>query len=173
MGLNSANRNINVELGFISKRYFIGLHVGAMGETEVFNDSINFESYNTQAGISFGREFRIGWNLILRPTIGARWQKYRLINTPYPRNLTVNQYADSRNIDLRFHQLFGVSGVQLSYFDDISYDYSWEVGFFMYYLTKINRALIINTLRNRIENDKSLTIHHFTGGISFRLYLNY
>ena len=164
---------IGPELGASFSGVWFGLGIGMGYSYQDDLDTISVDLNNTMYKLSIGYDLVSSRRIRLTPLISARWLRYRLLNYPGDRKISLNRYLDERDIDLRFNQTVAVAGVNLEYlmYSGIQgqADY-WSFGIAAGYAVRLNRNPWIWSTGNRIMTDHSIGLNPLTFSLSVSWY---
>jgi hypothetical protein len=106
--------------------------------------------------------------------VALKWNRYRLINSDNERRIPIQQYVDERDLDIRFNQLTGFVGLNLSFkfykYNPLRSNY-WTFGIYGGYCFKINDKPWVYSKRNRLTTDAEIEVDKLNFGIHFSFHL--
>jgi hypothetical protein len=166
---------IGPELGVSVSGLYTGLGIGLGYNYRDGYDTLVIDMNTTSYYINIGYSIINSPRIRLTPLVSLRWLRFRVLNYSNERKISMNQYLDERDLDLRFNQMVAVAGINIDYliYTDThgAGDY-WSVGAFGGYLMKINQKPWIYSRGNRILTDDQIGMKHFTFGLSVTFYMS-
>ena len=167
------SRNIFItEIAGIYKRYYLGISCGYNHDDYNKHDSLDIEFNTTQFGLHLGYNLIDSKRFLITPKVALKWNRYRLINNNNEDKIPIEQYINERDLDLRFHQLTGFIGLNLSlklYNFNIEHTDYWTIGLYGGYLFKINNNSLVYSSKNRLTTNREIGIKDYNIGI----YISY
>lgn len=164
---------IGPELGASFSGVCFGLGIGMGYSYQDDLDTISVDLNNTLYKLSIGYDLVNSRRVRITPLLSARWLRYRLLNYPGDRKISLSRYLDERDIDLRFNQTIAVAGLNLEY---LMYsgmqgqsDY-WSFGIAGGYAVKLNRNPWIWSRGNRVMTDHSIGLNPLTFSLTVSYY---
>jgi hypothetical protein len=161
------------EIGASFPRFFAGFGIGMGYSYEDDEDTLIIDLNNTAYKLSLGYDIISTDRIRMTPLLSVRWLKYRLQNYPGERSISLENYLEERETDLRFHQTIAVAGLNIEYLmhsgQKVKGDY-WSVGLYGGYAVKLNQKPWIRSEGNRITTDSVISLRPFTAGISVAFY---
>jgi hypothetical protein len=161
------------EIGASFPRFYTGFGIGMGYSYKEDYDTLVVDLNNTLFKLSLGYDIIRSRRIRMTPMISLRWMKYRLRNYPAEHRVTLEEYLNGKETDLRFNQAIVVPGLNLEY---LMYsgnrgmsDY-WSVGIFGGYAVKLNRTPLIRSEGNRITTGSAIRLNPVTAGISISYY---
>jgi len=164
---------IGPELGASFSGIYFGLGIGMGYSYQDDLDTIAVDLNNTMYRLSIGYDLVSSRRIRITPLLSARWLRYRLLNYPGERKISLTRYLDERDLDLRFNQTIAVAGLNLEY---LMYsgmqgrgDY-WSFGIAGGYAVKLNRTPWIYSRGNRVMTDHSIGLYPMTFSLTVSWY---
>lgn len=164
---------IGPELGATVSRVYFGFGLGLGYSYKDDYDTLIVDLNNTLYKFNLGYDLVNSRRVRLTPLISVRWLRYRLMNYEGERKITLANYLDERDVDLRFNQTIAVVGLNMEYLmytgSSGSRDY-WSVGIEGGYAVKLNQTPWVYSKGNRIMTDNQIGLNHLTFGLSLSYY---
>ncbi len=163
---------IGPELGASVSRLYFGFGLGMGYNYKNEHDTLIIDLKNTSYRLTLGYDLVSSRRLRLTPQISVRWLRYRLMNYPAERQISLPNYLSERDIDIRFNQTIAVAGLNMEY---IMYsapglgDY-WSIGAEAGYAVKLNRTPWVYSKGNRLMTDRQIGLNHLTVGLGVSYY---
>jgi len=164
---------IGPELGASFSGVYFGLGIGMGYSYQDDLDTISVDLNNTLYRLTVGYDLVNSGRIRITPHFSARWLRYRLLNYPGDRKISLTRYLDERDIDLRFNQTIAVAGLNLEY---LMYsgmhgrgDY-WSFGIAGGYAVKLNRNPWVWSRGNRVMTDNSIGLNPLTFSLTVSYY---
>lgn len=164
---------IGPELGASFSGVYFGLGIGMGYSYQDDLDTISVDLNNTLYKLSLGYDLVNTGRIRITPLLSARWLRYRLLNYPGDRKISLTRYLDERDIDLRFNQTIAVAGLNMEY---LMYsgmqgrgDY-WSFGIAGGYAVKLNRNPWVWSRGNRVMTDHSIGLNPLTFSLTVSYY---
>jgi hypothetical protein len=164
---------IGPELGASFSGVYFGLGIGMGYSYQDDLDTISVDLNNTLYRLTVGYDLVNSGRIRITPHLSARWLRYRLLNYPGDRKISLTRYLDERDIDLRFNQTIAVAGLNLEY---LMYsgmqgrgDY-WSFGIAGGYAVKLNRNPWVWSRGNRVMTDHSIGLNPLTFSLTVSYY---
>jgi len=164
---------IGPELGVSFSRVYFGLGIGMGYNYKDDTDTLIVDLKNTSYKLNIGYDLVSSARIRLTPLISLRWLRYRLMNYPGDRKITLTSYLEERDIELRFNQTVAVAGLNMEY---IMYsgprgnsDY-WSLGVAGGYAMKLNRTPWVYSRGNRVMTDNMIGLNPLTFSIAISYY---
>jgi len=164
---------IGPELGASFSGVYFGLGIGMGYSYQDDLDTISVDLNNTLYNLSIGYDLVSSGRIRITPLLSARWLRYRLLNYPGDRKISLTRYLDERDIDLRFNQTIAVAGLNMEY---LMYkgmqgrgDY-WSFGIAGGYAVKLNRNPWVWSRGNRVMTDNSIGLNPLTFSLTVSYY---
>ncbi len=161
------------EIGASFPRFYTGFGIGMGYSYKEDYDTLVVDLNNTMFKLSLGYDIVSSRRIRLTPMVSFRWMKYRLRNYPAESRVTLEEYLNGKETDLRFNQAIVIPGLNLEY---LMYsgnrgmsDYL-SVGIFGGYAVKLNRTPLIRSEGNRITTGSAIRLNPLTAGISISYY---
>jgi hypothetical protein len=164
---------IGPELGASFSGVYFGLGIGMGYSYQDDLDTISVDLNNTLYRLTLGYDLVNSRRIRITPLLSARWLRYRLMNYPGDRKISLTRYLDERDVDLRFNQTIAVAGLNLEYlmYSGIQGhgDY-WSFGVAGGYAVKLNRTPWIYSRGNRVMTDNSIGLNPLTFSLTVSWY---
>ena len=164
---------IGPELGAIVSRVYFGFGIGFGYSYKDDYDSLIVDLNNTLYKFSLGYDLVSSPRLRLAPILSFKWLRYRLMNYPDERKITLTSYLDERDLDLRFNQTIAVAGLDIEYLmstgNNNRSDY-WSIGLEGGYAMRLNQTPWVYSKGNRLLTDNQIGLDHLTFGLSISYY---
>lgn len=165
---------VGPEIGVSVSGIYTGLGIGFGYNYRDKYDTLIVDLNASEYYIDFGYSIIHSARIRLTPLVSLRWLRFRLQNYSDERKISMNQYLEERDLDLRFNQAAAVAGINLDYlmYTDThgAGDY-WSLGLFGGYAVKLNRKPWVYSRGNRIITDDQIILNHFTFGLSATFYM--
>lgn len=172
--MNKSNGVITSELAVSYKKFYWSLSCGFKLDDISDNDTLNIEFNTSQYGIHFGYNLFNNKHLLLTPKVAIKWSRYRLLQNEKQNSIPIEQYIDKRDLDLRFNQLTGFLGLNISYkfhnYSELS-NRSFSMGLYGGYAFKVHNNPFIYSRGNRLVSPSIINIKNYNIGILFSLIL--
>lgn len=172
--MNAATGTLGVEMAGTYKRYYAGFSWGYANDYDGNHDSLDIDLNTNQFGLHFGYSLVNSKRFLVVPKVAIKWNRYRLINSNADRKISVQQYVDERDLDIRFNQLTGFAGLNLSF---KIYNYNllrttyWTCGIYGGYCFTLNDKPWVYSKRNRLTTDAEIKVDNVNLGIHFSFHL--
>ncbi len=151
------------------KRWLAGLDFGFSNNEDYNHDSLNITFNTTQYGIHFGYNLINSKRFLITSKASVQWHRYRLINSKKD-DVSLAQYLPERDLDVRFNQLTGFLGLNLSYkfcrYNILPCSY-WTAGLYGGYIFKLNKKPWVYSPDKRLLNENEIDMKNFTFGVYF------
>lgn len=170
--MNKAGSVFVTEIAGTYKRYYLGISFGYKGADYNKHDSLDIEFNTLQTGLHFGYNLIDSKRFLITPKVALKWNRYRLINSDNENEIPIEQYITERDLDLRFNQLTGFVGLNLSvklYQFNIEHTDYWALGFYGGYLFKLNNSPYVYSSKNRLTTNREIGIKDY----NFGFYISY
>lgn len=168
--MNKSSGIFSVELAGTYKRYYAGFNLGWANDCDYKHDSLDIIFNTTQYGLHFGYNLINSKRLLFTPKVAIKWNRYRLLNNDKNKSITIGQYISERDLDIRFNQMIGFVGLNLSYkiynFNLFSADY-WTFGVYGGYAFKLHDNPWIYSRGNRLRSSEKIKIENYNIGVLF------
>lgn len=168
--MNKSSGIFSTELAGTYKTYYAGINFGWAHDTDSYNDSLNIKFNTTQYGLHFGYILINTKRFLLIPKVAVKWNRYRLLNTDINNKIPIGQYVSERDLDIRFNQMTGFVGLNLSYkiyeFNLLPTDYS-TFGIYCGYAFKLNDQPWIYSRGNRLTSTGKIEMQNYNFGFYF------
>ena len=166
--MNNSSGIFSAELAGTYKRFYAGFNWGFADDSNYRHDSLDIEFKTRQYGLHFGYNLLNTYRLLLTPKVAIKWNRYRLLNNDKENSIPFEQYVDERNLDIRFNQLTGFVGFNLSYkmyeFNLLATDY-WTFGVYGGYAFKLHDKPWIYSRGNRLTSSGKIGVENYNLGI--------
>ncbi len=164
---------IGPELGASFSRVYFGLGIGMGYNYKDETDTLTVDLKNTSYKLNFGYDLVSSGRIRLTPLLSVRWLRYRLLNYPGDRKITLTRYLEERDFELRFNQTVAVAGLNMEYimYSGVrgSSDY-WSLGVAGGYAMKLNRTPWVYSRGNRVMTDNMIGLSPLTFSIAISYY---
>jgi len=170
--MNKSDEIASFQIAGNYRRFYAGLSLGLQSLNDYDNDSLNIDFNTTQYGIHLGYQLFNTRHVQFTPKVALKWNRYRLINSAKNYEIPITHYLNERDLDLRFNQLTGFVGCNLSYMFLIRRKYFLSgdfltIGLFGGYEWKLNDAPWIYSPQNRLIGNGKIDMKHMTIGLNF------
>jgi hypothetical protein len=166
---------VGPEIGVSFSNIYTGLGIGLGYNYNDKYDTLAVDLKTSEYYINFGYSIVSSPSIRLTPMVSLRWLRFRVMNYSDERRISMNQYLDERDLDLRFNQAAAVAGINfdyLMYTDTFGAGDYWSFGAFGGFAMKLNRKPWIYSMGNRIMTDDQMIMKHLTFGVSIALYIS-
>jgi len=166
--IKRSNAILITEIAGTYKRYYFGISCGYNSDDTNKHDSLNIEFNTTQFGLNFGYNIINTKRFLITPKVSFKWNRYRFINSDNEDKIPIEQYINERDLDLRFHQLVGVVGLNLSvkfYENNLMFTDYWTVGLYGGYSFKINNKPYVYSSHNRLTTNRRIHMKDYNIGL--------
>jgi hypothetical protein len=154
-------------IGGTYKKWLAELSFGLSYNDDYNNDSLTVKFNKTKYGIDFGYNLVNSKRFIVTPKTSINWNKYRLINSGKEK-VHLEEYVYNRDLDIRFNQLTGFIGLNISYkFYDMPYYAFWTAGLYGGYIFQFNEKPWIYSPDKRMINHNRIDLKHYSFGMRF------
>lgn len=164
---------IGPELGAIVSRVYFGFGIGFGYSYKDDYDFLVVDLNNTLYKFSLGYDLVSSQRIRLAPLLSVKWLRYRLMNYPDERKITLTSYLAERDIDIRFNQTIAVAGLDLEYLMSAGKngrsDY-WSIGIEGGYAVRLNQTPWVYSKGNRLLTDNQIGLDHLAFGLSISYY---
>lgn len=164
---------IGPELGASVSRIYFGFGLGMGYNYKDDHDTLVIDLKNTSYRLILGYDLVSTRRLRVTPHLSARWLRYRLMNYPAERKISLTNYLSERDIDIRFNQAIAVAGLNIEFIMDSSApgrgDY-WSIGAEGGYAVKLNRTPWVYSKGNRLMTDREIGLNHLAVGLGISYY---
>ena len=172
--MGSFNPIFVTEIAGNYNRFYFGLSFGYDHEDHNKHDSLDIEFNTTRFGLHLGYNLVDSKRFLVTPKFALKWNRYRLINSTNEDEIPLDQYITERDLDLRFNQLTGFIGVNLSVkfyqFSLEPCDY-WTVGIYGGYLFKFHNKPFLSSSKTKLTTNNKIGIQDYNIGIYISYYL--
>jgi len=165
---------VGPEIGVSVSGIYTGLGLGLGYNYKDKYDTLVVDLNTSEYYIDFGYSIIHSARIRLTPLVSVRWLRFRLQNYSDERKISLNQYLEERDLDLRFNQAVAVAGINLDYLvytDTHGVGDYWSLGLFGGYAVKLNSKPWVYSRGNRIMTDDQIILKHFTFGLSATFYV--
>jgi outer membrane receptor protein involved in Fe transport len=137
--LKQSGSNLVFELAFNYNRFSYGLSFG-YDHNQDSTDMLNLNLYNYQYALRFGYNIIDSRYFRITPLVRLKWHIFDLHNSDKGDKIPLEQYLANKELDLKFNQLTGVVGCNLTYKTGVSYAGLGNIGVGIYggYIFKLN-----------------------------------
>ncbi len=164
---------LSIEVGTTYKRYYAGFNFGFSTARNYEPDSLDIKFNTTQYGLHFAYNLINSRRFLITPKVAIKWNRYRLINSDKDRQIPIEQYISDRDLDVRWNQLTGFVGLNLSYklYENnfLSTDF-WTVGIYGGYYFRLTDKPWIYSKCNRLISDSKIHPKKFNIGLYFSFH---
>lgn len=167
--MNKSSGIFSFELAGTYKRYYAGFNWGFRNDSDYNQDSLDIKFNAKQFGLHFGYNLLNTKRLLFTPKVAIKWNRYRLLNNDKDNKIPIDQYVSERDLDLRFNQMIGFIGFNLSYKIykfNLFADY-WTFGIYGGYAFKLHDKPWIYSRGNRLTSNGKIGIENYNFGIHF------
>jgi len=168
--MNNSSGIFSMEIAGTYKRYYLGLNFGYADDSNSDHDSLDINFNTNQYGLHFGYNLLSTKRLLFTPKVAIKWNRYRLMNYDKDNKIPIEQYVSERDLDLRFNQVTGFVGFNLSYkmykYNLFASDY-WTFGIYGGYAFKVNDKPWIYSRGNRLTSNGTIGMEKYNIGIHF------
>ncbi|HAN78180.1 MAG TPA: hypothetical protein DCQ31_10610 [Bacteroidales bacterium] len=168
--MNRSSGIFSIEFAGTYKKYYAGFNLGWANDGVYNHDSLSIEFNTTQYGLHFGYNLLNTKRLLITPKIAIKWNRYGLLNYDKDKSIPIEKYMHERDLDLKFNQMIGFAGVNLSYkisnFNPLPTDY-WTFGVYGGYAFKLHNETWIYSHGNRLESNGKIRVENYNFGIHF------
>ncbi|MCD4694994.1 MAG: carboxypeptidase-like regulatory domain-containing protein [Bacteroidales bacterium] len=132
-------------------------------------DSVQMELKEAQYGLFVGYYIINSKHFLVAPELALKWFRYRLLNFDKRNNLPIETYLENRELDLRFNQLMGYTGIKVAYKMQATI-FDWSIGTYVGYIGKLTKKPWINSNSNQLTSDKKIYYKKLNFGITFSIH---
>jgi hypothetical protein len=136
-----------------------------------YTDTIELENRLTQLGMHVGYTILKTKYVNVTPKVAFNWNRHRLLNY-HSGSITLAQYANYRELDVRFNQFTGTLGATMNINfrrkNDLSDGY-WSIGFTGAYCFKLHRRPLIYSVGNALDSNSRIFYQPFC----FTIYISF
>jgi hypothetical protein len=161
------------EFGVCFSKFYTGLGMSLGYNYRDKYDTLVIDLNTTSYYLTLGYDIISSKRVRVTPMVYLRWLRFRLLNYANERKITLSQYIDERDLDLRFNQALAVAGLDFEYLIYTKIpgggDY-WSLGMFGGYAMKINQKPLVYSRGNRIMTEDRIGLKHLTFGLSVTFY---
>ena len=165
----SSSALITQGIGGTYNKWLAKLSFGLSFDNDFRNDSLTVRLNTTRYGVTFGYNLIDNRRFIVTPKTSINWNRYRLINSTKERVL-LDEYVHNRDLDIRFNQLTGFVGLNISYkfyFHSVLPSDYWTVGLYGGYIFQFNERPWTYSVDKRLINNNKIDLMNFTIGLRF------
>ncbi len=163
-----------LELAMTYKRFYTGLSFGHQTSYNDY-DSLDIELKKTQWGLHFGYNILNTKRILFAPKVAIKWNRYRLLNYDKEKSISIEQYVSERDLDIRFNQITGFVGFNLTYkiynLTLFGFDYS-TCGIYGGYIFQFNEKPWIYSGSNRLISNEIIKVKNYSIGFVFSHHFN-
>ena len=158
-------------LNFKYHRFSYGLGFGFQDNTDS-TEFLDLNLYEYQYALHFGYDILNSKHFAITPMVQLKWYIFNLHNSDWGDNIPLEQYLTYKELDIKFNQLTGFVGCNLSYKTGISYGGLGNIGVGVYggYIFKLSDKPWIYSEENYLRTDKKIDIKNLNFGLYFMLY---
>lgn len=168
--MNKSSGILSIELAGTYKRYYAGFNFGWANDGDYNHHSLDIKFNTTQYGLHFGYNLLNTKRLLFTSKVAVKWNRYRLLNNDKKNSIPIEQYVSERDLDLRFNQMTGFVGFNLSYkiykFNLLPTDY-WTFGIYGGYAFKLHDKPWVYSRGNRLTSNGKIGMENYNMGIYF------
>lgn len=172
--INELTGSSQYELGFQIRNHYFGFAYGFSNISDD-TDSLDIEFNNNQWQFRYGFNMIYSWRFIVRPYVALKWNRSRLINTSAFDVISLQEYMDGRDLDIRFNQPLCFTGIDIAYKiysnDDLSHYFT--VGAFAGYVFKLSQEPLVYSRHTRLDQVPTLGVDHISFGLSVSMNLDF
>ena len=165
--MNRSSGVFSFGIGGTYKKWLPELSFGFSNNGDNENDSLTLKFNKTKYGIGFGYNLVNAKRFIISPKTSINQNRYRLINSTKEK-INLEKYADNRDLDIRFNQLTGFVGLNISYkfysHFVLSSNY-WTVGLYGGYIFQFNEKPWIYSVDKRLVNNNKIDLKNYSLGM--------
>lgn len=155
-----------MQLGFGSyvRDNFLGITY-CYGEHLFDRDSIEVDFRNTSWQFTYGYNILNTWRFRLRYDVSLKLSHVRLINTASEDKISINQYIQNRDLDIRINQPLSCMGFNLEYkFYGKELNTYWSFGVYGGYIFKLTPFPTVRSRSTRLTDVPPLGVSDYYGG---------
>ena len=170
--MNDNNTISVIELGFVYKRLYSGIEFGSNQDTREDMNGVDLELNKTRWGLNFGYNLIESKRFTCTPNIALKLNRYRLLNFDTSKQISLDDYVESRDLDIRINQMTGYAGLDLSYnFRIPSFGFArfYSVGVYGGSMFKLHNEPWAYSQRNRLRSSNKVNAPDFESGFYFKL----
>jgi len=164
--MNRSFSTLDVGIGGTYKKWLTELSFGFLFSNDHTNDSLSIRFNKTKYGIGFGYNLVNTNRFIVAPKTSINWNRYRLINSTKEK-VNLDEYVDNRDLDIRFNQLTGFVGLNISYKFYKTHLSSWTAGLYGGYIFQFNEKPWVYSVDKRLINNHKIDLKNYSFGIRF------
>lgn len=168
--MNISSGILSFELAGTYKRFYTGLNYGFADDGFYEHDSLEIIFNTNQFGFHFGYNLLNTKRILFTPKVAIKWNRYRLLNYDKHNRIPIEQYVEDRDLDIRFNQITGFVGFNLSYkiykYNLFPTDY-WTVGVYGGYAFKLNEKPWMYSHGNRLTSIGKIGMKNYNIGVNF------
>ena len=165
--MNRSSGVFDFGIGGTYKKWLTELSFGFSKSNDYKNDSLSVKFNTTKYGIGFGYNLVNIKRFIIAPKTSINWNRYRLINSTKEK-VNLEEYVDNRDLDIRFNQLTGFVGLNISYkFYNhfvLSSNY-WTIGLYGGYIFQFNKSPWVYSSDKRLINNSRIDLKNYSFGM--------
>jgi hypothetical protein len=168
--LNKTKILINFGLAYQGKKLKGGLNFGYTPAADLNkDDSLKLTLDNYYLDLYLGMPIVDSRRFRLTPKVGLKYYEYHFISAPDVAEVSLDRYLDEREIELKFAQALGYTGIDLEYkfYHHSTYNtVMWTVGLYGNYLFRLHDGPAISTKRNKITHDADIRYNRLNFGLN-------
>lgn len=156
------------------KKVSIGLNYGFGDVINGKNDSLNLSFSSHVFRFNFGYRLIERKNIILTPMLSLKMNRYNLVNSKKDENVSIEEYLNNRDLDIRLKQMTGFIGLNTSfkfnnnYLNIIPVKW-WTLGLYGGYQFKLNKYPWISSSGNDIKSEHQIKVSNLNLGVILTL----
>lgn len=130
--------------------------------------------YTFMSALNLGYQLNPNGRVSVVPFFGLRYFRYRLTNESLTYDITLEEYLENRDLDLRFHRVTGLLGARIGYriFDTgTPLIDGYTFGFYGGYLFPVHSETLLYSRRNRLSHNGNMRYEGFSVGLVFTIDL--
>ena len=169
--LNSSEVFFGINFKYQFEKHCIGLDLGFAKYKDDYLDSLHLGVNGLMSALSYSYIIinREKWEF--SPMISARWFRYRLMNSNINYDLSLSQYLEDRDLDLRFNQGIGFLGGKFNFKIPQPYEerlINVNIGIYGGYQFKLHPSTMLYSRRNQLDaGGGAIKYDGFFAGIYF------
>lgn len=148
------------------RKYCLEISFGLQYLMDAYRDSLDLAIYSNQYGISFGYQLINMSGFVLSPKFAMNLNRYHLTNNNPQETIPLEQYMYERDLDIRFFQLTGSVGFDLSYQAKKMNKSYYTIGIYAGYIFKINQNPWMYSRSNSLSSEGEIRIDPIQFGFS-------
>ena len=162
--MNRSNSIFNVGNALVYKKFYVSYNLGFVFNSDYSHDSLDIKFNTSQYGLHFGYHLIDSKRFLLNPEIAIKWNRHRLMNR--------NKGSQQNIADIRFNQLMGTGGLNLSYKmykSSLLFSDYWTIGVYVGTVFKFNDKPWVYTKENSLDNDYKIMMKNY----NIRFYITF